>query len=68
MEPFDGDMSDTSRAVAELWSAGGARLESLQGYAYVVLGLVVLGFVLLELLYVAGVIAFVARWKTTAPR
>ena len=54
--------------MTELWSTGDAIVESLLRYAYVVLGAVVLGFVVLEAAYIAVFVAFVARWKATVRR
>ena len=54
--------------MTELWNASGSILEAMVRYAYGALAIVVLGFVVLEVVYLAGFVAFLLRWKTTARR
>jgi hypothetical protein len=52
----------------ELWSAGVAIPEVLLRQAYVILGIFVLGFVLLEAAYLVALAVFVTRWKADSRR
>jgi hypothetical protein len=54
--------------MTELWSAGGAIPELMFRQAYIILGAFVLGFVLLEAVYLVALAVVVTRWKANRNR
>jgi len=54
--------------MTELWSAGTAIPEVILRQAYLILGIFVFGFVLLEAVYVVALAVVVTRWKADSRR